>query len=59
MGEAAVSWAAGGAGPGGLRGERQVVLLPLSFIVFLFLFLFNLLPLFLNKTNSKTVTKFP
>ena len=30
-----------------------------SFIVFLFLFLFNLLPLFLNKTNSKTVTKFP
>jgi len=31
-GEAAVGWAAGGAGPGGLRGERQVSFLSPSFI---------------------------
>ena len=35
-GEAAVGWAAGGAGPGGLRGELQV-----SFLSSLLLFLFN------------------
>ena len=35
-GEAAVGWAAGGAGPGGLRGERQV-----RFLSSLLLFLFN------------------
>ena len=40
-GKTAVGWAAGGAGPGGLRGERQV-----SFLSSLLLFLFNSVFLF-------------
>ena len=36
-GEAAVGWAAGGAGPAGLPGERQVVFSPLCFSYFCFL----------------------
>ena len=45
--EEEVGWAAGGAGPGGLRGERQVDLL-CSVLFFFFCFvLFNfVLPLF-------------
>ena len=43
------------AGPGGLPGERQVRFLSLSlFFLFLFCFIYLiLLPLFLNKTNSR------
>ena len=47
-GEAAVGWAAGGAGPGGLRGERQV-----SFLSSLLLFLFNSVFYFLYKKFSQ------
>ena len=39
-GGAAVGWAVGGAGPGGLPGERQVVFLSLSISVFYLSILF-------------------